>query len=82
MNDFWDTDIATLNLPDVEKKGLQVFRNYTKAFEKSAAQKRGQKRGQVDFLSESASLHGPSQYPVFRRHQARVPPAQSIQLNR
>lgn len=26
-----------MNLTDVEKNGLQIFRNYTKAFEKSAA---------------------------------------------
>jgi hypothetical protein len=35
----WDTDIAALNLADVEKNGLQIFRNYTKAFEKGAAER-------------------------------------------
>jgi len=39
MTDFWDSDIAIMNLTDVEKNGLQVFRNYTKAFEKSAAER-------------------------------------------
>jgi len=44
MADSWDADIAALNLTDVEKNGLQVFRNYTRAFEKSAAER---------FVSES-----------------------------
>jgi len=44
MADFWDSDIAALNLTDGEKTGLQVFRNYTRAFEKSAAER---------FVSES-----------------------------
>lgn len=35
---FWDVDIAALKLSDEEKNGLQVFRNYTKAFEKKAAE--------------------------------------------
>ena len=47
MADSWDLDIAALNLTDVEKNGLQVFRNYTKAFEKSAAAR---------FVSESNSV--------------------------
>lgn len=46
MVDSWDSDIASLNLTDVEKNGLQVFRNYTRAFEKSAAER---------FVSESNS---------------------------
>ena len=46
MADSWDPDIVALNLTDVEKNGLQVFRNYTKAFEKSAAER---------FVSESNS---------------------------
>lgn len=29
---FWDKDIAELELSDPEKNGLQVFRNYTRAF--------------------------------------------------
>lgn len=44
MHDFWDPDIAVLNLTDGEKNGLQVFRNYTNTFEKSAAER---------FVSES-----------------------------
>lgn len=44
--DFWDTDIAALKLSDGEKKGLQVFRNYSKAFEEKAAE---------HFVSESDS---------------------------
>ncbi|UVW29848.1 hypothetical protein [Massilia sp. H6] len=39
MADSWDPDIAALNLTHVEKNGLQVFRNYTLAFEKSAAER-------------------------------------------
>ena len=46
MTDYLDSDIAALNLTDVEKNGLQVFRNYTRAFEKSAAER---------FVSESNS---------------------------
>lgn len=30
----WDEDIAAMDLSDVEKNGLQVFRNYNKAFER------------------------------------------------
>ncbi|RDS79634.1 hypothetical protein DWU98_16320 [Dyella monticola] len=33
MTDFWDSDIAAMNLSDGEKNGLQVFRNYSAAFE-------------------------------------------------
>lgn len=47
MADSWDADIAALTLSDVEKNGLQVFRNYTRAFEKSAAAR---------FVSESNSV--------------------------
>ena len=32
----WDEDIAALDLSDVEKDGLQVYRNYTLAFEGQA----------------------------------------------
>lgn len=38
MTDFWNPDIAALDLSEVEKNGLQVFRNYTIAFEKRAAE--------------------------------------------
>lgn len=33
----WDDDIAALDMSDVEKNGLQVYRNYTKAFEREQA---------------------------------------------
>lgn len=33
MTDFLDSDIATMKLSDTEKNGLQVFRNYSAAFE-------------------------------------------------
>lgn len=33
MPDIWDSDIAAMNLSDGEKNGLQVFRNYSAAFE-------------------------------------------------
>lgn len=36
MNDFWDDDIAALDLSDIEKNGLQVYRNDTKAFNEHA----------------------------------------------
>lgn len=39
MANFWDDDVAAMNLTEVEKNGLQVFRNYTNAFEKSAAER-------------------------------------------
>lgn len=35
----WDDDIAELDMSDVEKNGLQVYRNYTKAFERDQAKK-------------------------------------------
>jgi hypothetical protein len=38
MTEFWDEDIAALNLGDDEKNGLQVFRNYQKAFDKNASE--------------------------------------------
>lgn len=37
MNKFWDDDISALKLTDTEKNGLQVFRNYKKAFDKRTA---------------------------------------------
>nr|WP_315476242.1 hypothetical protein [uncultured Undibacterium sp.] len=39
MTDSWDPDITALNLTNEEKNGLQVFRNYTRAFERSAAER-------------------------------------------
>jgi len=33
-NETWDDDIARMKLSDVEKNGLQVYRNYTAAFDK------------------------------------------------
>ncbi len=36
MSDFWDKDIATLDLSDEEKNGLQVFRNYKRSFDEHA----------------------------------------------
>lgn len=38
MPNKWDADIAAMKLSDVEKNGLQVFRNYTQAFEDQRAQ--------------------------------------------
>ncbi|MEL7614532.1 hypothetical protein AAGW18_18685 [Vreelandella titanicae] len=35
----WDDDISALDMSDVEKNGLQVYRNYTKAFERDQAKK-------------------------------------------
>jgi hypothetical protein len=35
QTDSWDADIAAMNLTDPEKNGLQVYRNYTRAFEKN-----------------------------------------------
>jgi len=34
MTEEWDSDIAAMKLSDPEKNGLQVFRNYSRAFEK------------------------------------------------
>jgi hypothetical protein len=36
MGESWDDDIAALNLTDLEKNGLQVFRNYKRAFDAHA----------------------------------------------
>ena len=33
MSEFWDEDISVLNLSDAEKNGLQVYRNYKRAFD-------------------------------------------------
>ena len=37
MTTPWDSDINAMTLSDVEKNGLQVFRNYSSAFEKRRA---------------------------------------------
>ncbi|MDZ7735021.1 MAG: hypothetical protein U5P41_01900 [Gammaproteobacteria bacterium] len=34
MTEQWDDDIAALDLTDIEKNGLQMFRNYSGAFDK------------------------------------------------
>lgn len=39
MPDFHDPDIAAMELSDVEKNGLQVFRNYSRAFELDRAKR-------------------------------------------
>lgn len=39
MKDFWDPDIASLTLTPEEKNGLQVFRNYSGAFERDREKK-------------------------------------------
>lgn len=35
MSEKWDDDIAAMNLTPFEKNGLQVYRNYNKAFERA-----------------------------------------------
>lgn len=35
----WDPDITVMQLSDIEKNGLQVYRNYQKAFHKHASEK-------------------------------------------
>ena len=35
----WDSDIAAMRLSDIEKNGLQVYRNYQNAFQKRASEK-------------------------------------------
>lgn len=39
MKTIWDPDIATLNITETEKNGIQVFRNYQKSFDKAASLK-------------------------------------------
>lgn len=39
MKKIWDVDIEALSLSDEEKNGLQVFRNYSRAFENKATEK-------------------------------------------
>jgi hypothetical protein len=48
MKENWDSDIAALNLTDGEKNGMQVFRNYKKAFEKMAI---------ANFVTESDAVN-------------------------
>lgn len=50
MTDFWDSDIATMNLSDEEKNGLQVFRNYSASFEAHQAR---------ELVSEMNALDSP-----------------------
>lgn len=56
MADSWDPDIAALNLTDGEKNGLQVFRNYTRAFEKSAAERFVNESNSTEF--DTSKLNG------------------------
>ena len=39
MIDFFDPDIAAMSLSDMEKNGLQVYRNYSRAFDEDRAKK-------------------------------------------
>lgn len=39
MPDTHDSDIAAMKLSDVEKNGMQVYRNYSRAFEKDRAKR-------------------------------------------
>lgn len=39
MSDFWDKDIAAMDLSELERNGLQIFRNYQRAFEAHAEKK-------------------------------------------
>ncbi len=39
MSDFYDPDIAVMNLSEGEKNGLQVYRNYSRAFELDRAKR-------------------------------------------
>ncbi|HRD47290.1 MAG TPA: hypothetical protein PLF78_12490 [Caulobacter sp.] len=51
----WDDDIGSLSLSDVEKNGLQVFRNYTNAFQKQAAKDVAAAAGEVLFDTDQLS---------------------------
>jgi hypothetical protein len=55
MPDSWDPDIAALSLTDGEKNGLQVFRNYTVAFEKSAAERFVSESNRTDYDTSNLS---------------------------
>jgi hypothetical protein len=50
MTDFWDSDIEAMNLSDGERNGLQVFRNYSAAFEDHQAR---------ELVSEMNALNSP-----------------------
>jgi len=52
----WDPDIAALEMEDVEKNGLQVFRNYKKAFDKHASERFSRDIGSASF--DLTSLDG------------------------
>ena len=39
MPEQWDDDIAALSMSDVEKNGLQIYRNYSRAFENDLRKK-------------------------------------------
>ena len=56
MADSWDPDIAALSLTHIEKSGLQVFRNYTVAFEKSAATRFVSESNRTDY--DTSKLNG------------------------
>ena len=49
MAEFWDEDIAQLKLKDDEKNGLQVFRNYQNAFDKTASEQFGKEIDAISF---------------------------------
>jgi len=49
MPQFLDPDIEKLQMLESEKAGLQVFRNYSKAFEQHRARKFAEEADQVDF---------------------------------
>ena len=57
---YWDDDIAALDMSDVEKNGLQVYRNYTKKFAEEREQKFAAKIDEnppdISELSEVISL--------------------------
>lgn len=52
LSKLWDEDIATSELSDTEKNGLQLFRNYQKAFEDHAEKLFAQKIDETGFDSE------------------------------
>lgn len=56
MTNFLDADIIALSLSEEEKNGLQVFRNYTRAFEKSAADRFVNESNDIDY--DIAKLEG------------------------
>ncbi|WP_348944134.1 hypothetical protein ABHF33_11720 [Chitinibacter sp. FCG-7] len=56
MSNFWNDDIAAMTLTEAEKNGLQIFRNYTNAFEKSAAERFVSKANEVQY--DTSKLDG------------------------